>query len=65
MGSRTFEGVKFRAYPNDHEPRDVHGFYAEVEVIVNLKRDGTVAVAGRTDAIRPSNGSTSDVPARS
>jgi hypothetical protein len=61
MGSKTFEGVTFRAYPNDHEPRHVHGFYAEVEVIVDLKRDGTVALADRTDATRPSNGSKSDV----
>ncbi len=61
MASKTFEGVTFRVYPNDHEPRHVHGFYAEVEVIVDLKRNGTVALASRTDAIRPSSGRTSDV----
>ena len=61
MGSKAFEGVTFRAYPNDHEPRHAHGFYAEVEVIVDLKRDGMVALADRTDAVRPSNGSKSDV----
>lgn len=61
MGSKGFEGVTFRAYPNGHEPRHVHGFYAEVEVIVDLRLDGTVALANRTDAIRPSNASRSDV----
>jgi hypothetical protein len=45
----------------DHEPRHVHGFYAGIEVIVDLRTDGTVSLASRTDAIRPSNGSKSDV----
>jgi hypothetical protein len=45
----------------DHEPRHVHGFYADVEVIVDLRPDGKVSLANRTDAIRPSNGSKSDV----
>lgn len=61
MGSKVFEGVTFRAYPNDHAPRHVHGFYAEVEIIVDLKLDGTVSLAARTDAIRPGNASKSDV----
>jgi hypothetical protein len=45
----------------DHEPRHVHGFYADVEVIVDLRADGKVSLAARTDAVRPSNGSKSDV----
>jgi hypothetical protein len=45
----------------DHEPRHVHGFYAEIEAIVDLRRDGTVALANRSDAVRPSNGSKADV----
>jgi hypothetical protein len=45
----------------DHAPRHVHGFYAEIEAIVDLRRDGTVALARRSDAIRPSNGSKADV----
>ena len=61
MGSRSFEGVTFRAYPNDHQPRHVHGFYAEAEIIVDLRPDGTVALANRTDAIRPGDASKSDV----
>ena len=61
MGSLRFDGVRFTAYTMDHAPRHVHGFYAGIEVIVDLRRDGTVALARRTDAIRPSNGSKADV----
>jgi hypothetical protein len=45
----------------DHEPRHIHGFYAELEVIVDLRLDGAVSLANRTNAIRPGNGSKSDV----
>jgi hypothetical protein len=45
----------------DHEPRHVHGFYGEVEVIADLRQDGRVALANRVDAIRPGNGSAADV----
>jgi hypothetical protein len=38
----------------------VHGFYAEVEAIVELRLDGTVLLAGRKDAVRPRNGSKAD-----
>jgi len=61
MGSIRFDGVRFVVYSMDHEPRHVHGFYAEVEVIVDLRLDGGVSLANRTDAIRPSNASKSDV----
>ena len=61
MGSIRFNGVRFAAYTMDHEPRHVHGFYADIEVIVDLRLDGAVALANRTDAIRPSNASKSDV----
>jgi hypothetical protein len=61
MSSIRFDGVWFVAYTMDHEPRHVHGFYAEVEVIVDLRQDGKVSLASRTDAVRPSNGRKSDV----
>jgi hypothetical protein len=61
MGSIRFGGVRFTAYTMDHEPRHVHGFYADVEVIVDLRTDGKVSLASRTDAVRPGNGSKSDV----
>ena len=63
MGSVRFDGVRFVAYPEDHDPGHVHGFYAEVEVIVDLIEgaDGGVALADRRDAVRPGNASRSDV----
>lgn len=61
MGSVRLSGVRFTAYTMDHEPRHVHGFYAEVEAIVDLLMDGAVSLADRTDAVRPGNGSKSDV----
>jgi hypothetical protein len=61
MGSIRFSSVRFTAYTMDHQPRHVHGFYAEVEVIVDLRPDGKISLANRTDAIRPSNGSKADV----
>lgn len=62
MGSVRFEGVRFVAYPQDHEPVHVHGFYAEVEAIVELREAvREVALANRSDAIRPATASRSDV----
>jgi hypothetical protein len=40
MGSIRFDGVRFTAYTMDHAPRHVHAFYAEIEVIVDLRPDG-------------------------
>jgi hypothetical protein len=53
--------VWFRVYPQDHEPRHVHGFVGNTEVIVNLGRDGTIRLADRDDCIRPGNARRSDV----
>jgi Domain of unknown function (DUF4160) len=61
MSSIRLEGVRFVVYTMDHEPRHVHGFYAEVEVIVSLLADGNVSLARRTDGVRPGNGSRADV----
>ena len=61
MGSIRFEGVRFAAYTMDHELRHVHGFYAEVEVIADLRSDGNVSLADRSDAVRPGSGTKSDV----
>lgn len=61
MSSLRFDGAVFVVYPNDHPPRHVHGFTGDVEAIVDLRRDGNVALAERPDAIRPSNAKRSDV----
>jgi hypothetical protein len=63
VGSLRFDGVRFVAYPQDHKPSHVHGFYAEAEVIVEL-REGSgreVVLAARNDAIRPGGARRSDV----
>ena len=61
MVTTRFEGVWFAAYPDDHTPRHVHGFYAEVEALVDLNPDRTVSLAKRKDAVKPQNGRRSDV----
>jgi hypothetical protein len=61
MSSRRFGSTRFVAYPQDHDPRHVHGFAGEIKVIVDLRENGTVALADRGDAIRPSNAKRSDV----
>jgi hypothetical protein len=43
--------VRFRVYPRDHLPRHVHGFIGRGEVIVDLRADGSVALARRSDAV--------------
>jgi hypothetical protein len=61
VGSLRFGGVLFIAYSNDHLPRHVHGFAGDTEAIVDLQLDGTVALADRSDAIRPANAKRRDV----
>jgi len=59
--SLRFGGVRFLAYSNDHPPRHVHGFAGGTEAIVDLRFDGTVALAKRDRAVRPANAKRSDV----
>ncbi len=61
MGSKTFDGVWFIAYPNDHPPPHVHGFYGETEVIVELLPDGGVAKSSRRRAVKPAGAPTADI----
>jgi hypothetical protein len=61
VASLRFGNVRFIAYPQDHEPRHVHGFTGETEVIVGLGIDGNVAIADRADCVRPGNAKRSDV----
>jgi hypothetical protein len=61
MGSRTFDGVRFVVYSNDHPPRHVHGFVSEAEAVVDLRADGNVALSDRMDAVRPPNAKRPDV----
>ena len=61
VASLRFGNVLFIAYPQDHEPRHVHGFAGEAEVIVDIGVDGNVSLADRADCIRPGNAKRSDV----
>ena len=52
MGGIRAGEVRFRVYPQDHEPRHVHGLIGSGEVIVDLRSDGTVDLARRKDRVR-------------
>lgn len=48
-------GMRFKVYPQDHEPRHVHALIGAGEVVIDLRADGTVALAARASgAIRGS-----------
>jgi len=62
VGSKTFDGVRFLAWTDDHLPPHIHGFYAGVAVVLELdfeKRD--IRLARRRDRIRPADAKKADV----
>jgi hypothetical protein len=61
VGTKTFDGVRFAAWSDDHLPAHVHGFYAGIRVIVDLLEDGTVRLSPRARAIKPHSAKQSDV----
>jgi len=52
--------VRFSIYSNDHLPPHAHGFYGDVEVLVEINAH-YVDVVRRKDAILPRNAKSSDV----
>lgn len=54
-------GVRFRVFPQDHEPVHAHGRCGDTVAIVVLRGDGTVELADRKDAIIPAGAKRSDV----
>jgi len=60
VGSKTFDGVWFEAYSDDHLPPHVHGYYASVEVIVEFI-NGKTRLAHRKKAVIPANAKQTDV----
>jgi hypothetical protein len=52
VGSKTYDGVRFSAWVDDHIPPHVHAFYAGIEVVIELA-EGEFRVADRKDAITP------------
>jgi len=61
VGSKTYDGVRFSVYPNDHLPPHVHGTTAGAVVIVELLADAEVALSSRKNAIDPVNAKKNDV----
>jgi hypothetical protein len=61
MGSLKCGEVRFSAYPEDHEPRHVHGFVGGTEVVIDLSHDGIARLAGRRKAVKPADTKRSDV----
>ena len=56
VASLSIGKYTFVAYSNDHNPRHVHGFEGnEIEVIIDLREDRTVAIADRKNAFWPEN----------
>jgi hypothetical protein len=62
VGSKTFDGVRFVAWTNDHDPPHVHGHYAGMEAIVELMmEERKVRLSSRDDRVKPRNAKRSDV----
>jgi hypothetical protein len=47
MSTVRVGAIRFKVYPQDHEPRHVHAFVGSGEVIIDLRSDGTVTLAKR------------------
>lgn len=61
VSSLRFRRVRFVVYANDHSPRHVHGFLEGAQVVIDLLRNGTVAVAKRENAAKPGSAKRSTV----
>jgi hypothetical protein len=61
VGSKTFDGVWFACFSDDHLPPHVHGQYGDVTMIVDLFPDGSVRQSDRWNAVRPGNAKRGDV----
>ena len=57
MGSKTFEGVRFSVFTNDHHPPHVHGTASNVTVVVDLLGEGKIRLSTRARTIIPPNAS--------
>lgn len=62
MGSRTFHGVRFAAWSDDHIPPHVHGYYAGIEVVLDLIAETEeIVLANRAKRVIPANAKKSDI----
>ncbi len=62
MGSKTYDGVRFSAWVDDHVPPHVHGFYAGIAVVLELDFEKrSIRLAKRRDRVKPKNAKRADV----
>ena len=61
MGTIRIDAVWFQVYPDDHLPMHVHGFYGEVEVVIELLDNGAAVEAPRRNNPKPANAKRADV----
>jgi hypothetical protein len=62
VGSKTFDGVWFEAYSDDHLPPHVHAFYGTAEVILDLDFEKwDIYLSKRRRNVIPPNAKKSDV----
>jgi len=55
VGSKTYEGVRFSVYPDDHLPPHVHATTADVTLIIELLEGGAIQLSKRKNAVQPAN----------
>jgi hypothetical protein len=60
VGSKTFDGIRFSAFVDDHPPPHFHAYYAGSVMIVELS-GGKVRLARRKDRVKPRNTKRSDI----
>jgi hypothetical protein len=61
VGSKTFDGVRFAAYVNDHLTPHVHAFYGGIEAVLEINfASRRVRLSRRRDNPRPENAKLAD-----
>ncbi|WP_128913264.1 DUF4160 domain-containing protein [Granulicella sibirica] len=53
MGSVRFDGIVFFVFTRDRAPPHVHAYYGDLTVILELREEGGVWIADRSDALEP------------
>lgn len=52
MGSKRFGGVLFVTRRGDHDPRHIHAFVGDGEIIIELTSEHEAVLADRTRSVR-------------
>jgi uncharacterized membrane protein YecN with MAPEG domain len=62
VGSKTFDGVRFSAWVDDHDPPHVHGFYAGIAVVLDIDlKAKAVRLSRRKNNVSPANAKRSEI----